>query len=84
MLRGIVASNGEKRERNKPVAAMWKATYRRPNSLDDYLYFHAADARSMSRKHIRAAIVNAQKRAKLRLARKGITDARIMAVNCVG
>ena len=38
----------------------------------------------MSRKAIRAAVVNAKKRAKQQLAKKGITDAVIVGVNCVG
>lgn len=66
------------------MAAQWKATYRRPNCLNDYMYFHAADARSMSKKALRAAVVNARKRAKAKLAKQGITDAQIIAVNCVG
>lgn len=64
--------------------AMWKATYRRPNCLDDYLYFNAADARSMSKAAQAAAVANAKKRAKDRLAKNGISDAKIVAVNCVG
>lgn len=66
------------------MAAMWKATYRRPNSLNDYLYFNAADARSMTKKAQRVAVANAKKRAQQQLAKKGIKDAVVVAVNCVG
>lgn len=66
------------------MAAQWKATYRRPNQLPTAVYFYAADARSMSKKAIRAAIVNARKRAKAKLAKQGVADAEILAVNCVG
>jgi len=66
------------------MAAQWKVTYRRPNQCKDYLYFYAADARSMKPKAIRAAIVNAKKRAKAKLIKQGITDAEILALNCVG
>lgn len=64
--------------------AMWKATYQRPNCLNDYLYFNAADARSMSKAALKAATVNAKKRAKAQLAKNGIKDAKLVAVNCVG
>lgn len=64
--------------------AQWKATYRRPNRLNGSLYFNAADARSSSDVAVRKAFDNAVKRAKDRLAKQGITDAEILAVNCVG
>ncbi len=64
--------------------ARWKATYRRPNCLNDYLYFEAADARSTSDAAVRKAIDNAAKRAKERLVKQGIGDAEILALNCVG
>lgn len=64
--------------------ARWKATYRRPNRLDDYLYFNAADARSMSPLALKKADDNAKRRASERLAKKGVTDAVIVRVNCVG
>lgn len=57
------------------MAAQWKATYRRPNCLNDYVYFSAADARSMSKRALRTAVVNAKKRAKAKLVKQGITDA---------
>ena len=65
------------------MAALWKATYQRPNCLNDYFYFSAADARSMSKKALRAAVVNAKKRAraKVKLIDK---NARLIQVNCVG
>lgn len=65
------------------MAAQWKATYQRPNCLCDYFYFSAADAKSMSKKALRAAVVNAKKRAraKLKLIDK---NARLVAVSCVG
>lgn len=66
------------------MAAQWKATFRRPNCLKDYVYFCAADARSMKPKHLRAAVVNARKRAKAKLLKQGVKDAEILAVNCVG
>ena len=64
--------------------ATWKAMYRRPKCLDDYLYFTAADARSMSRAAQDKAVANAKKRALDRLAKKGVTDAEVVCVNCVG
>lgn len=64
--------------------AMWKATYRRPNSLRDYVYFNAADARSMSKAALKKADANAVKRALSVLEKKGVTDALIVQVNCVG
>lgn len=64
--------------------ARWKATYTRPKSLPDYLYFNSADARSMSPKAVQAAIDKAKARALVVLEKQGVTDAEVTAVNCVG
>ncbi len=64
--------------------AMWRATYRRPNSLDNYLYFNSADARSASPKALKEATTKAAAKAQERLVAKGISDAKVVAVNCVG
>lgn len=64
--------------------AMWKATYRRPNCLPTCVYYNAADARSMTKAAQKKAVNNAVKRALSVLEKKGVTDARIVQVNCVG
>ena len=47
-----------------------------------YVYLHAADARSMKRAHLNAAVRNAVKRAKAKLEKQ--REWRTMAARCVG
>jgi hypothetical protein len=72
-------------EQETMMAAMWKAkvAYNDTPGLVEYLYFYAADAKSMKRKDISAAARNAKLRAKQRFARKG-RSVRVLEVNCVG
>lgn len=67
------------------MTAMWKAkvAYKDTPGLVDYLYFYAADAKSMKRKDLSASVKNAKLRAKQRFARRG-RAVRVIEVTCVG
>lgn len=78
---------GDQTPRKGTTMAQWKAGYTYENvhgEQRDWLYFHAADSRTMKRKDLNAATRNAVKRAKERLIKRGVVKPRVFSINCVG